>query len=382
MEIPFIQMGDLHIATPFKNLPQTISQRRREDIMEAFKAALDMAKARRIPLLFITGDMFENDYITRPVIAEISRLLGTLPDTHIFVTPGNHDYVHNRSFYTNWPWPANVHVFAEPTIERIDLQDIPVSVYGLGWNSPEMYQLPASGFALLERSRLNIAVIHGDTLSQGSASPYLPISIDELNKWGMDYVALGHIHKPYTLTADGNMQPLEAGNMVAAKAAYAGSIEPLDSSETGHHGIIVGTVSDKSAHIELIPLAKRRYINQQISLNGAQTVDDVIQRILACDTPENRAINLYTITLTGRLNPQLIQIIGNVEGAIKDHFFSITFIDQTAPDYDLEYIKEQHRGDIIGMFIERMEHEINTAAPSEQPLLYQALYLGLEALLE
>jgi len=79
MEIPFIQMGDLHIATPFKNLPQTISQRRRQDIMEAFKAALDMAKARRIPLLFITGDMFENDYITRPVIAEISRLLGTLP---------------------------------------------------------------------------------------------------------------------------------------------------------------------------------------------------------------------------------------------------------------------------------------------------------------
>lgn len=382
MQIPFIQIGDLHIATPFKSLPSSIARQRRQDIIDTLKAVLKMAEDQHIPLLFITGDLFENEYITRPVIADISRSFAGVAETRIFISPGNHDYVHSRSFYINWPWPPNVHIFTTPSIERIDLPDMPISVYGFGWDRPEIYD-NCIDVGTVDTSRINVAVIHGDALMQSSSSPYLPIAIQQMIGWHMDYVALGHIHRPYVFHTSGHIQPLDAPSSITdVLAAYAGSIEPLDSSETGYHGIISGRLDKNAACIELIPIAKRRYINTTISLDGAQTSEDVAKHILDSDSPQNRSFNLYTLTLTGRLDPQLKQSMADIIDDLKEQYFSISVVDQTVPDYDLEYIKEQHRDDIIGRFIEYMEDALNTAAGDQQQVLRQALYMGLQALLQ
>ncbi|MDK2902985.1 MAG: repair protein SbcD/Mre11 [Clostridiales bacterium] len=382
MQIPFMQIGDLHIATPFKSLPSFIARQRRQDIIDTLKAVLKMAEDQHIPLLFITGDLFENEYITRPVIADISRSFAGVAGTRIFISPGNHDYVHSRSFYINWPWPPNVHIFTTPSIERIDLPDMPISVYGFGWDRPEIYD-NCIDVGPTDTSRINVAVIHGDALMQSSSSPYLPIAIQQMIGWHMDYVALGHIHRPYAFHASGHIQPLDAtGSITDVLAAYAGSIEPLDSSETGYHGIISGRLDKNAACIELIPIAKRRYINATISLDGAQTSEDVAKRILDSDSPQNRSFNLYTLSFRVRLDPQLIQSMADIIDDLKEQYFSISVVDQTVPDYDLEYIKEQHRDDIIGRFIEYMEDALNTAAGDQQQVLRHALYMGLQALLQ
>ncbi|MDK2991499.1 MAG: repair protein SbcD/Mre11 [Clostridiales bacterium] len=382
MQIPFMQIGDLHIAAPFKGLPSFIARQRRQDIIDALKTVLKMAKDQHIPLLFITGDLFENEYITRPIIAYISRSFASATETRIFISPGNHDYVHSKSFYINWPWPPNVHIFTTPSIERIDLLDIPISVYGFGWDKPEIYD-NCIDMGRIDTSRINVAVIHGDALMQSSSSPYLPIAMQQMIGWRMDYVALGHIHRPYAFHASGRIQPLDAANSTTdILAAYAGSIEPLDSSEIGYHGIISGHLNKNAACIDLIPIAKRRYINAMISLDGAQTSEDVAKRILDSDSPQNRSFNLYTFTLTGRLDPQLKQSIADIIEDLREQYFSISVVDQTVPDYDLEYIKEQHKDDIIGRFIEYMEDKLNAAEGDQQQVLRQALYMGLQALLQ
>ena len=62
-------------------------------------------------------------------------------------------------------------------------------------------------------------------------------------KWsGFDYIALGHIHKPEIIFED--------------LMAYAGSLEPLDHTEMGYHGLIEGEISEEKKQITFVPFAK------------------------------------------------------------------------------------------------------------------------------
>ena len=56
---------------------------------------------------------------------------------------------------------------------------------------------------------------------------YNPISESKLANLGMDYVALGHIHKPYF------------NSVLNQKIVYSGSLVSLGFDETGEHGMIV-----------------------------------------------------------------------------------------------------------------------------------------------
>ena len=49
------------------------------------------------------------------------------------------------------------------------------------------------GFRVADPARLNILVLHGD--AENPASPYDPVSSAALAASGLDYAALGHIHR-------------------------------------------------------------------------------------------------------------------------------------------------------------------------------------------
>lgn len=376
LSIPFMQLGDLHISTPFKGISPSAGYMRRQELIGALKSAVEIIKSNNIPILFITGDLYENNYITQPTIVEISRLLASIPNTSVFISPGNHDYIHKRSFYTNWEWPSNVHIFTSPSVQRIDLNDVPVSIYGFAWDKPEL-AFPMD-MKPNDASRINVAVIHADALSP--LSPYLAIEPKKLMSWNMDYIALGHIHKPYAIDIHAQLRPLDTDS-IQASAAYAGSTEPLNVSEYGDHGIIVGALSKNHASIRLLPIAKRRVINIDVSLTDCQTESDIKEKILTSASKSGTKNDMYSICLKGRVEAHLRDSIANIAGSITPQFFSLSIIDQTIPDYDLDYIKQQHSNDIIGKFVEYMEDEIQAAGPEQQLILRQSLYMGLEALL-
>ena len=52
--------------------------------------------------------------------------------------------------------------------------------------------------------------------------------------------------------------------------------------------------------------------------------------------------------------------------------------DETEPFYDLDSLKKEYAGSIIGRFIETMEEKIDL----QEPYAQEALYQGLDALLQ
>ena len=60
-------------------------------------------------------------------------------------------------------------------------------------------------------------------LAHGGDSSHIPINQEKLRQAGFDYIALGHIHKPWI----DDRSPM----------AYAGALEPIDRNDEGPHGI-------------------------------------------------------------------------------------------------------------------------------------------------
>jgi len=86
---------------------------------------------------------------------------------------------------------------------------------------------------------------------------------------------------------------------------------------------------------------------------------------------QNNRNDIYTVILNGYRNGEIffsaknIMELGNV----------VKVIDETKPDYDVEKLYLQHKGSLIGDYIEQF-------ADKESEVEQKAFYYGLNALLE
>ena len=106
----FVHMADIHFDSPFTVLASknNLANIRRLEQREAFKKAIEYINREKIPFLFISGDLYEQEYIRESTIEYISNLFKTIPETKIFISPGNHDPFLNNSFYNNYNWSKNL----------------------------------------------------------------------------------------------------------------------------------------------------------------------------------------------------------------------------------------------------------------------------------
>ena len=127
-DMKFVHIADLHLDTPLislKNNHELIKLRRGEH-RQIFKDVIKFVKSEKIELLFISGDLFENKFVEKSTIEFIISSLELIPETKVFITPGNHDPYIKNSPYMSFEWPENVKIFGE----KIDLKDTTASLYG------------------------------------------------------------------------------------------------------------------------------------------------------------------------------------------------------------------------------------------------------------
>ena len=89
----FIHMADMHFDSPFVNLSQidTLGDFKRLEQRKAFKKIIEYIKENNIEYFFISGDLYENQYIKQSTIEYINNLFKEIPKTKIFISPGNHE---------------------------------------------------------------------------------------------------------------------------------------------------------------------------------------------------------------------------------------------------------------------------------------------------
>ena len=215
----FVHIADVHLDTPFKTISDRadIGVERRLEQRNALKKVIDYIKANNIEYLFISGDLYDQEYIRESSISFLNDLFKQIPNTKIYIAPGNHDPYIKNSFYATYSWNNNVKIFTN-VVEKVENDN--VNIYGFGFNNFEMNNNQIKDIILDEPEKINILITHGDL----GESKYNPMNLNEIKSMGFDYVALGHIHKRDDKT----------------NITYPGSLISLGFDELGEHGMIVG----------------------------------------------------------------------------------------------------------------------------------------------
>ena len=171
----FVHIADMHFDSPFVNLSDKdgLGDLRRLEQRKVFKKVIQYIKENNIKYLFISGDLYEQKYIKKSTIEYINNLFKEIPETKIFISPGNHDPYTKNSYYNKFYWNENVKIFTSK-IEKIECED--ANIYGYGFDDFYCKNCGIENINLDDKIKLNILVIHG-TLDGGT--------IDHVDEWGV-----------------------------------------------------------------------------------------------------------------------------------------------------------------------------------------------------
>ncbi|MDP2232384.1 MAG: DNA repair exonuclease, partial [Actinomycetota bacterium] len=204
----FIHTADLHLDAPFAGI-DAADPRVREVLVDSTYAALDrivsVAVERGVDFVLIAGDAYNSrDKSLRAQLrfkAACERLSSA--GVPVFIAQGNHDPA--DGWTANLTFPQSVRYFATDAVERIEVLD-PESgeplcaLYGRGYATGPTKLNLARGFKRESADENAVAVLHANVGGQADYESYAPCTMDDLRAAGMDYWALGHIHKPSELS--------------------------------------------------------------------------------------------------------------------------------------------------------------------------------------
>ena len=153
----FVHIADMHFDMPFTVLSKNgLAEERRYDQRNVFNKMIYYVKENNIEYLFIVGDLYENEYVRKSTIEYINNCFKQIPNTKIYITPGNHDPYINNSYYNRFEWNENVHIFTK--LEKVENKD--VNIYGYGFTDfySKKIELPTD----LDNSKINMLIMHAD----------------------------------------------------------------------------------------------------------------------------------------------------------------------------------------------------------------------------
>ena len=355
----FVHIADMHFDTSFTTLTNkaNLGDVRRLDQRLAFNKVIDYIKENKIPYLFIAGDFYEHEYIRLSTIEYINNLFTEIPDTKVFISPGNHDPYLKDSFYNKFYWNENVHIF-DGKLSVFEQED--VDVYGYGFDDFYYTNNEIETMEIKNKDKLNILVAHGTlNASEAVEHVYNPISEKLLVSKGFDYVALGHIHK-----IDYNSKPNQ-------RIVYPGSTVSLGFDELGNHGMIVGNLEKDKIELQFVPIDNKEFIINEIDVTEMLDLDELATVINNIEFSDNK---YYKISLIGRRNFE-IDLYKLNKLIINSNIIKVK--DYTKLNYDLEKISQENT--LKGLFVKEIMQKMEEN-PEDEEILQNALDIGFEIL--
>jgi len=236
-DFTFVHCADLHLGSRFKGLEAKDGKAAsilRESVFDSFRRIIDLT-IEEADALVISGDIYDDEYASPSTRMFFARELSRA-GVPVFICRGNHDSV------TSWdeaiPYPDNVTEFgSEP--QTVQLGES-VEVTGVSYSTSHETRNLAS-MLTGTNGRFTIACVHADCESCTEGYPYAPFNLSDLSGRGIDYWALGHIHKRNVVSES----PL---------AIYPGNIQGRSFREIGEKGAYLVKVSGNAiASYDFVP---------------------------------------------------------------------------------------------------------------------------------
>lgn len=322
--VRILHFADAHIDIanygrhdPLSGLPLRVL-----DFLKALDTIIDTAVEEKVDLVIFAGDAYKDRSPAPTFQREWGRRIIRLSRAGIqtILLVGNHDLspalgrAHALQEYETLE-VANVHVIDKPTLLMPgQLGGLPLQVMALPWVSrskliagqalegieiPEVDQKientlsqiveqwfeqtdPELPLVLTAHGSVQGAVYGGERSVMLGNDLILPGSL--VRDPRLDYVALGHIHKPQNLNPGGHPPVI-----------YPGSIERVDFGEADDEkGFMIARVSRGKTELDRRRLPGRKFIDRSIDLSdhlagqdgGMPATDDLYERMIAALPPQ------------------------------------------------------------------------------------------------
>ncbi|MBM3327951.1 MAG: DNA repair exonuclease [Calditrichaeota bacterium] len=390
--LKFLHLADLHLGADTVGgrlrLPYDKAQVRARELREVLRRTVEIAREESVQVILIAGDLWEEGSGQEEALVVVDYLgRAGLP---VVIAPGNHDYYHPASYYsdsllearTGHRWPDNIHIFRDYDFTPRTFPELQGVVFsGLAFHSNQLVQSRRLA-ENIDRpdGALHIAVLHGSR-DGGSLPPgkkrTLPFSDEELLRHNFDYAALGHYHS-HSVIHDSQGR---------VRAAYPGAAAALTIDEPGERGCLVGLVRPGGVvpdELRFRELDTRRIVRLVVSLDGAAHSAAVQERIeKSLQDAHVRREDICLVELEGRYPP------GSRIDLSDDFLQSACWhlrVDDSAvtADFSLDDNSDPNPRTAEGLFVERLRTMIAEARKRgderEERHLLSALQFGMEAL--
>lgn len=364
--VRILHTADLHLGASFSYLGGTKRETRTAELMLCTERLFGICRANKIPLLILSGDVFDSNAVEENIVAAFLSSVKNNPQVRVVFAAGNHDPLTSDSPFLNNSLPENLTVLGTADT-CVYFEDINTRVYGKSFKS--VYMAASERFSITppDDRVINIMVLHGDSGSD-TDSPYGSISQEFLRNSGMDYVALGHIH-----TFSGVKQ------LDGVYYAYPGCPEPHGFDELGQTGVICAEVGKNYFKHQFVPTGTRAYETVNIDISAA--TDNASATTVILDELKARfgaefGKNLYKIILTGDLSDEIRINPAEILTRIGDEVFYAKIKNRTGVSADLALLARENtlKGKFVKIMLEKM-----SAEPENTEKLKKALGIGLKA---
>jgi exonuclease SbcD len=297
----FIHAADLHLDSPFKGLsylPRPIRSRMLNSTFDAFRKLIDIAIENNVDFVLFAGDIYDTH--DRSLRAQLRFLQGTEQlashGIHSYIVHGNHDAESGRKASLNWP--KEVHFFPSDQVMRLEAVNREgkrvCDIYGMSYAHAAVHENLALRFRLHSKDRLpgvRIGLLHANVEGQGEHDNYAPCTLEDLTGAGMDYWALGHIHKRQLI----HQYPF---------VVYPGNVQGRSIKEQDAKGCYLVDVSESGEfNVQFRETDVVRWIERYVTIEGLNTWDELRSCIVTLTAKLQEDVQqsvMLRLRLTGR----------------------------------------------------------------------------------
>lgn len=322
--IKILHSADWHMDSPIQGRTTEQTALLRQSLLRLPQLITAAAVTQGCDLMVLSGDLFDGPATPESVAALRSALEEF--GRPVFIAPGNHDPLNAASVWHSQIWPKNVHIFS-PALECVEMPHY--RVYGAAFTTAESHSLLAD-FQIQPASKPAIGVFHGDPTQANS--PYSPITAEQVSNSGLDYLALGHIHK--------------GGSFRTGKTlcAWPGCPMGRGFDELDEKGVLIVTLDDSGAQSQFLPLHTPRFYDWECSGEPAEALGRLLPAVGNYD--------FYRITFTGECEPPNLEALQMQFS----HFPNLILRDRTVPP--LNVWETADRDSLEGVYFSLLRNQL------------------------
>lgn len=365
--LKILHTSDVHLGAKLSFLGEKARDHRRQ-IADTFRAVAKLALARQVDIFFVAGDLFDSGFPAQSYVYLVQEVFAELTSAgiHIAVIPGNHDRLEEGSILASQSFAeieksGKLKIFRslEPEIWQISALD--TTIYGIGIREQKSKRSPLAGWARTETGKYHVGLAHGSVDIRGEAENY-PIAIADINKLGLDYLALGDWHSCLSVSKK-------------HQCWYSGAPELINSDQGGAGNCLYVEVDTDGTRVTSLPVGTRSVSRVSLELKKYPDNAALKKEIQAAANPQA----FLHLELQGLRAVTQDLDIDALQAELEDDFFYLRIKDNSRLELSAEALSAFPEEMILGKYIRLLEAKKN-GKPEEDQLIDEAIQYGVSLL--